>query len=71
MSGRWVVEPDPSSAVGMATLLRFDICVRPKVMLPGAIVSYVVRAGLPANIQAVARRAEEVRCQLHGALVLC
>ncbi|KAL4445809.1 hypothetical protein ABPG77_009008 [Micractinium sp. CCAP 211/92] len=60
MSGRWVVEPDPSSAVGMATLLRFDICVRPKITLPSAIVSYVVRAGLPANIQAVARRAEEI-----------
>lgn len=28
MSGRWVVEPDPSSAVGMATLLRFDITVQ-------------------------------------------
>lgn len=28
MSGRWVMEPDPSSAVGMATLLRFDISVR-------------------------------------------
>jgi hypothetical protein len=61
MSGRWVVEPDPSSAVGMATLLRFDVSVRPRVALPSAIVSYVVRAGLPANIQAVARRAEEVR----------
>ncbi|KAL4425806.1 hypothetical protein ABPG75_009822 [Micractinium tetrahymenae] len=60
MSGRWVVEPDPSSAVGMATLLRFDISVRPKITLPSAIVSYVVRAGLPANIQAVARRAEEI-----------
>jgi hypothetical protein len=28
MSGRWVVEPDPASAVGMATLLRFDISVQ-------------------------------------------
>lgn len=28
MSGRWVMEPDPSSAVGMATLLRFDISVQ-------------------------------------------
>lgn len=60
MSGRWVVEPDPSSAVGMATLLRFDITVQPKISLPSSVVSYVVRAGLPANIQAVSRRAEEI-----------
>ena len=36
--------------------------LQPKVALPSAIVSYVVRAGLPANIQAVARRAEQVGC---------
>ncbi len=34
--------------------------LQPKVPLPSAIVSYVVRAGLPANIQAVARRAEMI-----------
>lgn len=83
LSGRWVVEPDPSSAASMATLLRFDItvqvchymvppnegastdpsliCLQPKIALPSSVVSYVVRAGLPANIQAVCRRAEEVR----------
>ncbi|KAL4859881.1 hypothetical protein ACK3TF_000138 [Chlorella vulgaris] len=60
LSGRWVVEPDPSSAASMATLLRFDITVQPKIALPSSVVSYVVRAGLPANIQAVCRRAEEI-----------
>jgi hypothetical protein len=104
LSGRWVVEPDPGSAVGMATLLRFDITlqvstmlfclnapsglcsstatlaiisvpscaiaqcvadVQPKITLPSSVISYVVRAGLPANIQAVARRAEQVRMVLH------
>ena len=35
--------------------------LQPKISLPSSVVSYVVRAGLPANIQAVSRRAEEVR----------
>ena len=42
-------------------LSRCPYLPQPKIALPSSVVSYVVRAGLPANIQAVARRAEEVR----------
>jgi hypothetical protein len=58
LAGRWVVEPDPSSAAGTATVLRYDICIQPRLNLPAAVVSYVVRAGLPANIKALVARAE-------------
>ena len=37
------------------------IASQPRLSLPSTIVSYVVRQGLPANIRAVAQRAEEVR----------
>jgi hypothetical protein len=58
LSGRWVVEPDPAAAAGSATRLRYDISLKPRLSLPSTIVSYVVRAGLPANIKAIAARAE-------------
>jgi len=58
-SGRWVIEPDASSSVGRATVLRYDISVQPRIPMPSAVVSYVVRAGLPANVKAVVQRAEQ------------
>jgi ribosome-associated toxin RatA of RatAB toxin-antitoxin module len=58
--GRWVVEPDPASPGGLRSLLRYEAAVAPKMSLPATVVGYVVRAGLPANIRAVARRAEKV-----------
>jgi hypothetical protein len=58
-SGRWVVEPDASSSAGRATVLRYDISVQPRIPMPSAVVSYVVRAGLPANVKAIVQRAEQ------------
>lgn len=58
-SGRWVIEPDASSSAGRATVLRYDISVQPRIPMPSAVVSYVVRAGLPANVKAVVQRAEQ------------
>ena len=39
-------------------MLRWEVEVVPKVTLPGALLSRVVAAGLPANMQAIARHAE-------------
>ena len=58
--GRWIVESDVSSAADRATFLRYDIVIKPKFNLPSRIVSYIVKAGLPANIRAIADRAEMV-----------
>lgn len=58
LSGRWIVEPDPRSSAGMATILRYDISLQPVFLLPSTIISYVVRAGLPSNIKAISLRAE-------------
>ncbi|KAL4523963.1 hypothetical protein Ndes2437A_g00525 [Nannochloris sp. 'desiccata'] len=52
-------EPDASSSAGRATVLRYDISVQPRIPMPSAVVSYVVRAGLPANVKAVVQRAEQ------------
>lgn len=58
--GRWLVEADPTVRQGMlATLLRYEARLQPKASLPSAIVSQVLVAGLPANILAIARRAEQ------------
>jgi len=57
--GRWVVEPDCDSP-GSATRLLWQATLRPKVSLPGALLSRVVAAGLPANLMAIARHAERV-----------
>lgn len=57
-AGRWVVEPDASSSVGHATILRYDISVQPCIPMPASVVSYIVRAGLPANVKAIVQRAE-------------
>ena len=44
-----------------ATRLRYEISVVPKWPIPKSVVSHLVKAGLPANITAIAERAEEVR----------
>ncbi|KAK9837252.1 hypothetical protein WJX81_001866 [Elliptochloris bilobata] len=61
-SGRWVVEPDPGVCDGLqfATILRYELSLVPRWPLPSALVTHVVQAGLPGNIRAVARRAEEL-----------
>ena len=43
-----------------ATRLRYEISVVPKWPIPKPVVSHLVKAGLPANITAIAERAEEV-----------
>jgi hypothetical protein len=62
-SGRWVVEPDPTVQNGLelAAVLRYELSLLPRWPLPAALVTHVVQAGLPANIRAVARRAEQAR----------
>ncbi len=63
-SGQWVVEPDPTVRDGRslgATKLRYEISVVPTWPIPSSVVSHLVKAGLPANITAIAERAEEVR----------
>lgn len=62
-SGQWVVEAEagPREGVSLATMLRYEISVVPKWSIPSTIVSHVVRSGLPANIAAIATRAEQVR----------
>ncbi|KAL0037090.1 hypothetical protein WJX77_012339 [Trebouxia sp. C0004] len=57
-SGSWVVEPDP--AAHTTTLLKYEISLEPKLSIPSAIVTCVVKAGLPANMMAMAKRAEQV-----------
>ena len=42
------------------TMLRYEISLVPKISIPSAALVHVVRAGLPANLKAVALRAEEV-----------
>ena len=65
-SGRWVVEPDPTVRDGLqfATILRYELSLVPRWPLPSALVTHVVQAGLPANIRAVAWRAEEVHTNI-------
>lgn len=76
-AGQWVVEPDPSVRDGRslgATKLRYEISVVPNWPIPSSVVSHLVKAGLPANITAIAERAEEVRLCLYWHalfLVLC
>lgn len=63
LNGRWIVQPNPSSSSGsrgQSCLLRYDISLSPRLPLPATIVSYIVKAGLPANINAVIRRAEQL-----------
>lgn len=63
LNGRWTVQPNPSSSSGsrgQSCLLRYDISLSPRLPLPATIVSYIVKAGLPANINAVIRRAEQL-----------
>ncbi len=53
-----MVEPDP--AAHTTTLLKYEISLEPKLSIPSAIVTCVVKAGLPANMMAMAKRAEQV-----------
>ena len=52
-----MVEPDP--AAHTTTLLKYEISLEPKLSIPSAIVTCVVKAGLPANMMAMAKRAEQ------------
>lgn len=62
-SERWCVRCSPAPLEGggsLSTVLRYEVAVVPHLSIPGAVVAHVVRCGLPANLTAVARRAEEV-----------
>ncbi len=71
-----MVEPDPAvrDSLQFATVLRYELSLVPRWPLPPALVTHVVQAGLPANIRAVARRAEQVppafSSRLHSACVV-
>ncbi|WPT12333.1 hypothetical protein PSENEW3_00003472 [Picochlorum sp. SENEW3] len=58
--GRWIVESNMASSAQMSTFLRYDICIQPRFSLPSQITSYIIKAGLPSNIRAIASRAESV-----------
>lgn len=58
--GRWIVESDLSSSAQLSTFLRYEATVVPRFELPTKIVSYIVKAGLPVNIRAIAMKAEEL-----------
>ena len=61
--GKWIVESDVSSAAQMSTFLRYEIVIKPKFALPSQVVSYIIRAGLPSNIRAIALRAESLAAE--------
>ncbi|KAK9862967.1 hypothetical protein WJX84_003842 [Apatococcus fuscideae] len=63
--GRWVVEPDSSvrNATDVATVLRYEVVLVPHWSIPSTIMSCVVKAGLPANLIAVAQQAEQLAAQ--------
>jgi len=61
--GKWIVESDVSSAAQMSTFLRYEVSIKPKFALPSQMVSYVIRAGLPSNIRAVALRSESLAAE--------
>ena len=67
-SGSWVVEPDPSAHT--TTLLKYEISLQPKLSIPSAIVTCVVKAGLPANMMAMAKRAEQASHALPESFVV-
>lgn len=61
--GKWIVESDVSSPAQMTTFLRYEVSIKPKFSLPSRIVSYIVKAGLPSNIRAVASKAESMAAE--------
>ena len=67
-TGQWVVEPAARPANNNqhpASILRYEISIVPKLPVPPSIVSQVVKCGLPANLDAVASRAEQVTPQFN------
>ena len=71
--GKWVVEPDPKMQNGLshATILRYEITIVPRWSIPSTIVTTIVKCGLPANVRAIARRAEEVGIFLRALQFIC
>ena len=61
-SGKWILEPDPSVRDGqsLATILKYEATIVPHWNLPSTLVAAVIRCGLPANLQAIVKRAEQV-----------
>lgn len=55
-----MVEPGGSGAAPVTTL-RYEISLVPKFSIPSAALVHVISNGLPANMKAVAHRAEEAR----------
>lgn len=68
-----MVEPDSSvrNATDVATVLRYEVVLVPHWSIPSTIMSCVVKAGLPANLIAVAQQAEQVSCFMHWQLLAC
>ena len=61
-NGRWILEPDPTVQDGksLATILKYECTIVPEWNLPSTLVAAIIRCGLPANVQAIAKRAEQV-----------
>lgn len=45
-------------------MLRYEVSIVPKLSLPSTVVTTIVRCGLPANVQAIAERAEQANSQV-------
>jgi len=58
--GRWIVESDLSSSAQVSTFLRYEATVVSRFELPIKIISYIIKAGLPVNLRAIAMKAEEL-----------
>ena len=60
LSGKWSIVPDHTAAAGTGSIIKYDLSLQPRFPLPSAMVSHVVRAGLPNNIQAIVDRAQKL-----------
>lgn len=70
-TGRWVLEPVYEDEQEMCRL-RYEISIVPKQYIPASIVRQVIKCGLPANLDALASRAERVStCSCFQALLQC
>eukprot|EP00250_Pteridium_aquilinum_P019919 c24624_g1_i1 orf=315-2870(-) len=62
--GKWYLQTGPSP---QTTLLHYEVNVVPKVIFPAAFVESIIKADLPKNLCAIAKRAEaesEVDCKV-------
>ncbi|KAK9813756.1 hypothetical protein WJX73_007148 [Symbiochloris irregularis] len=67
-TGRWVLEPVHEDDQELCQL-RYEISIVPKQYIPASIVRQVIKCGLPANLDALASRAERIALKKSGQIV--